>query len=635
MSARDVVSRMVEALGHRGPDGRAVTTLDAGPALVLALGHTRLAILDLSPAGGQPMSNPETGDWLTHNGEIYNHRQLRDELSIHGGEPDLQGNGWRSRSDTEVILKAYGRWGRECLERLRGMFAFALWDAGRRTLFLARDRLGIKPLYYCSGDGFFLFASEVRALLASGLVRRRLDAVALGEYLAYQSIPAPRTLIKGVHALPPGSSLTVEAGGTMATGRYWDLLEHASPEARTATGAQSRRRVGEILREAVALHLVSDVPVGAFLSGGIDSSAVVALMREVGQTPHTFSVIFSEQAYDEARYARQIATRFRTEHCEILLTEGDLLDQLPGALAAMDQPSGDGVNTYVLARAVRSAGVSVALSGLGGDELFGGYPSFDRLARAAGYLKLWGRLPYGVRASAGQALRLLGGSSPRGSKLAALAESDGTLPTVFPVLRAVFSRAERRALLAGRWSPGADEGPDPYVRLLKDAYAGAPGSGLLSRISYAEGRTYMHDVLLRDTDQMSMAHGLEVRVPLLDHKVVEYLMGLPDAHKRPDGIPKRLLVEGLGGLLPDDIVRRPKQGFTLPFAPWMRGAIRGFCEERLEAGRTVSRGLFRSEAVQRLWRDFLDGAHGALWSRVWMLVVLEDWLERHGVRDAE
>jgi asparagine synthase (glutamine-hydrolysing) len=633
LSARDVTARMIEALRHRGPDGCAVESLDARPPASVALGHARLAILDPSPAGRQPMANPDTGDWLTHNGEIYNYRQLRDALPARGESENC--GAWRSGTDTEVILRAYARWGPASLDRLRGMFAFGLWDAKRRRLFLARDRLGIKPLYYCSGEGWFLFASEVRALLASGLVHRRLDPVALEQYLAYQSVPAPRTLIEGVSALPPGSWLTVDAEGALATGRYWDLLDRACPEARDATATGSRRHVGELLQEAVALHLVSDVPVGAFLSGGIDSSAVVALMREAGHTPRTFSVIFSETDYDEARHARRIAARFRTEHSEILLAEGDLLGQLPAALTAMDQPSGDGVNTYVLARAVRSAGITVALSGLGGDELFGGYPSFARLAAAQRSLRLWGHVPAGLRAGAASALGALSGASGRGRKLAALAASDGTLPMVLPLLREVFTGSERRALLADGRKKSPDEGHVAYARLLGTAYAACPEAGLLARISYAEARTYMHDVLLRDTDQMSMAHGLEVRVPLLDHSLVEYLMGLPDWQKRPNGIPKRLLVEALDGRLPDDIVRRPKQGFALPFAPWMRGALRGFCEERLAAGRIASRGLLRPEAVRRLWRAFSrEGADG-LWSRVWVLVVLEDWLDRHGVEGME
>ncbi len=626
-AVREALDRMVKRLGHRGPDDQGVAVLE-GETAGVAMGNTRLAILDPSPAGHQPMRDPATGDWITYNGEVYNYRELRGTLVPDPG-------GWRSQTDSEVVLRAYARWGSECLEHLRGMFAFAIWDARRRALFLARDRLGIKPLYYYAGDGFFLFASEVRALLASGLVPRRLDGVALWEYLAYQSVPAPRTLIEGVRALPPGSWLTVESPGTISQGWYWNLLEQASPAARAATAAESRRRIGELLREAVALHLVSDVPVGVFLSGGIDSSAVVALVREAGQCPRTFSVAFPERRYDESRYARQVAGRFDTDHTEILLRERDLLDQLPDALAAMDQPTGDGVNTYVLSRAVRSAGVKVALSGLGGDEFFAGYPSFTRLARAASCLGLWGHAPAALRSLAAKAVAALAGSSVSAGKVAALVESDGTLATVFPVMRQVLSLPQRRAVLTEDWVREVEDVPDPYARLLQAAYASAPWAGVLTRISYAEARTYMHDVLLRDTDQMSMAHGLEVRVPLLDHKLVEYLMGVPDALKRPNGAPKRLLVESLGPLLPEAVVRRPKQGFTLPFDAWMRGALARFCEERLSPERLGRRGILRPDRVGRLWQAFLAGRRDVSWSRLWILVVLEEWLERNGVAGRE
>ena len=631
LAAHEALERMVQGLRHRGPNGDGIAPADRGRPSTVVLGHTRLAILDLSPAGQQPMCDPVTGNSITYNGEIYNYRELRGELEVKREGAGGGDAGWRSRTDTEVILKGYARWGRDCLERLRGMFAFAIWDASQQMLFLARDRLGIKPLYYYAGNGFFLFASEVRALLASGLVPRRLDPVALWEYLGYQSVPAPRTLIQGIHTLPPGAWLTVDTAGTMCEGRYWDLLEHASPEARSATAAESRRRVGELLREAVAMHLVSDVPLGAFLSGGIDSSAIVALMREAGQVPQTFSVVFAESRYDEARYARQVATHFATDHTEIPLTQQDLLDQLPEALAAMDQPSGDGVNTYMVSRAVRSAGVTVALSGLGGDEFFGGYPSFARLGHMARFLHLWGYTPASLRTLTAKAVSHLGGASVAAAKVAALVESDGTLSSLFPVLRQVLSGPQRRTLLTEPWLQRLGEVQDPYVQLLQKAYARASWGGLLGRISYAEGRTYMHDVLLRDTDQMSMAHALEVRVPLLDHTLVAYLMGLPDAYKRSNGTPKRLLVESLDGLLPDEIVHRPKQGFTLPFELWMRGALRRFCEKRLSPERLGARGIFQPDQVQELWHAFLAGRREVSWSRLWILVVLEEWLECNDV----
>jgi len=629
------LNRMVERLKHRGPDdwGRIILSTDAKG--FIGLGHTRLAILDISSAGHQPMATgwqrtmgkEQPAYWMTFNGEIYNFRQLRCEL-------EQMGERFTSQSDTEVILKLYARYGRDCLHRLRGMFAFAIWDAVRQELFLARDRMGIKPLYCYVGKGFFLFASEVRALLASEFVPRVLDEVALWEYLAYQSVPAPRTMIRGVCALQPGSCLIVSASGEVCEERYWDMLRQAAPEARTATKEESQRRVGELLREAVALHLVSDVPVAAFLSGGIDSSAVVALMRAVGQTPKTFSVVFAERAYDEADYAKRVAKHVHADHTEIHLKQSSLLDQLPDALAAMDQPTGDGINTYVVSRAVSHAGLKVALSGLGGDELFAGYPSFFRLAQATYYLKLWRNLPKSLRLFAAKMVGLIIGPSVVGAKMAAILKSDGTVASVFPILRQVLLSGERRALLSERILSIAESVPDPYVSLLQNTFAGTQAN-ILSQISYAEARTYMHDLLLRDTDQMSMAHALEVRVPFLDHKLVEYIMGLPDGHKRLDGGPKPLLRRSVGGLLPYEVVHRPKQGFALPFDLWMRGALRKYCEERLSDRRIGSRGLFRPDRVQALWEDFLVGRRTTSWSRLWILVVLEEWLERNGIECGE
>jgi len=658
--AEGALELMVNSVRHRGPDDQGAVILGAGENGIVGLGHTRLAILDTSSAGHQPMGGEEQGarskeqgaksegrragskgqvaeskerrgkseglerDWITFNGEIYNFRELRQGL-------ERAYEDFASQSDTEVILRLFARYGRDCLHQLRGMFAFAIWDARRQELFLARDRLGIKPLYYYVGDGFFLFASEVRALLATGLVPRTLDEVALWEYLAYQSVPAPRTLIKGVRALLPGSWLTVSASGEVNECRYWDLLEQSSPEAQSVPRSESRRKVGELLRESVAFHLVSDVPVAAFLSGGIDSSAVAALMREVGQTPQTFSVVFNESAYTEAQFARLVADRVQADHTEIRLTEQSLIDQLPEALGAMDQPTGDGVNTYVVSRAVSAAGIKVALSGLGGDEFFAGYPSFARLGRTARYLRYWGNAPAGVRSLAARAFETVAGASVAAAKTASIIEGDGSIASTFPTLRQVLLPTQRRELLTERFFSAVSSAQDPYTAMLHDAF-GRTQAEVLSQVSYAEARTYMHDVLLRDTDQMSMAHALEVRVPLLDHKLVEYVMGLPDEHKRSNGTPKRLLVESLNGLLPPEVVHRPKQGFTLPFDVWMRGAMRQFCEERLSPDRISGRGIMNPHQVQHLWRGFLDQRSDVTWSRLWMLVVLEEWLEHNGVR---
>jgi asparagine synthase (glutamine-hydrolysing) len=330
-----------------------------------------------------------------------------------------------------------------------------------------------------------------------------------------------------------------------------------------------------------------------------------------------------------------VATAVGSEHTAIKLSEQDLLDTLPQALAAMDQPTGDGVNTYIVSRAVRQTGLTVALSGLGGDELFAGYPSFSRLPRAVEVGRFWGRSSGQVRGFAGRALRLVGGTSVAATKAAAAIESDGSLASLYPLMRQLFTDEQRASLIAPPWRPRFESMQDPYVLLLKSAFARMPGSGPVTQVSYAESRTYMHDVLLRDTDQMSMAHALEVRVPLIDHVLADYVMAVPDALKAPGATPKPLLVESLGSRLPREIVDRPKKGFTLPFEPWMRNQLRGFCENRLGAGGLASRGLFDVGRLASMWTSFQRGGSDVTWSRLWILVTLETWLARNKVRIPE
>ena len=629
--AESAVAAMIQAMSHRGPDGRGTMAspvhADEPHRPFAILGHTRLAILDVSDAGAQPMGRP-TASFVTYNGETYNFADLKTEL--HGF-----GTGFSSRTDTEVLLRGYDRWGLDVVRRLRGMFAFAIWDEPRRRLFLVRDRIGIKPLYFYKTDGVFLFASEVRALLATGLVPRVVDPTALWQYLGYQAVPAPRTLVAGVRALEPGHWLTVGADGHTMDGEYWRMLDATASPMDVSPG-EARKRVGDLLRDAVASHMVSDVPVGAFLSGGIDSSAVVGLMREAGHRPRTFSVGFPEAAFDESSHASAVARRFDTDHTHIPLTSEDLLDQLPGALRAMDQPTGDAINTYVVSSAVRAHGMTVAHSGLGGDELFGGYPSFERLSKVADLTRVWGRSPAALRSLAAGAMRSLGRSSVQATKAAALIESDGTVSSMFPVTRQLLSLSQRQTLLEDAVLEAVPDRADPYDGLLAHAFADAPAAGLFAQISFAEARTYMHDVLLRDTDQMSMAHGLEVRVPLLDHPLVDFVTALPDTMKTSNGTPKRLLVEALDGLLPNEIVNRPKQGFVLPFDPWMRGPLASYCAEHLGAQGLAGRGLFKPAAIRDLWTSFLAGGRDVSWSRLWTLVVLDEWLERHhvGIQDS-
>ncbi len=429
--------------------------------------------------------------------------------------------------------------------------------------------------------------------------------------------------------LRPGRFLV--ASGTRRVEReYWDPLTHAASGLEGIAPAAARQRVHELLDESIQLHLVSDVPVGVFLSGGIDSAAIVSLMRQRGVQARTFTVASPGALTDEGPEAREVARVLGTTHTELALTTEDICATVPGGLEGVDHPTGDGLNTYVVAQAVHRAGVKVALSGLGGDELFGGYPSFRRLGRVAPLARVWQRSPQGVRQAAAAAVRTLGGHSVSSTKTAALLESDGTLPQMFPVLRQMFTAKQRAALLGPERTAVSRASGDPYVELLEAAEGRRQDADTLAMVAFAETRTYMHDVLLRDTDQMSMRHGLEVRVPLLDHRLVELVMGLPDAVRAGGNTPKPLLVESLGAPLPDACLR-PKRGFVLPFWDWMRGPLRPYCESRLGDAGLAGRGLLDAAGVQSIWWSFLAGERSTSWSRVWTLIALDAWLAQTGV----
>src|SRR5215469_6322367 len=387
-----VLEQGTRSLAHRGPDDSGVVLIRDGTdaPCEIGLGNRRLAILDLSPLGHQPMQDPDTGNWIAYNGEIYNFRELRSELK-------QMGTRFVSHSDTEVVLKAYALWGESCLTRFRGMFALALWDANRHQLLLARDPMGIKPLYYAQAGSFFLFASEVRSLLGTGLLPRRVDAAGLTNYLSFGSSYDPLTLIEGVKSLPAGHSLTWK-GGTLKFLQYWDLVDD-SPIAQSNTAISEQyvncaaSGIQPLIEEAVRMQLVSDVPVGVFLSGGIDSSALVSILSRGGITPSTFSIVFKEVDFSEAQHSQAIAAKFGTDHHEIEISQSDVLRAIPDALGAMDLPTMDGINTFFVSRETRRAGVKVVLSGLGGDEIFAGYSSFRTVPRFERLTRTLKRLP--------------------------------------------------------------------------------------------------------------------------------------------------------------------------------------------------------------------------------------------------
>ena len=603
---RDAVVRMNHAQRHRGPDDHGV--VECGPVV---LGNTRLAIIDTSMAGHQPMHDPETGNWITYNGETYNFKDLRDEIDAPA---------WSSNTDTEVVLRAYQKWGVDAFQKMRGMFALAIWDERRQQLVLARDPLGIKPLYYYADEKQLVFASELRALLASGLIARRLSAAAVDSYLANGSVAAPLTIVEGVQQLLPGHCMRVTAGNRGSV-ELTDA-EFAVPKLTEIPVDRSDAvaRLRAELERSVQLHLASDVPLGVFLSGGMDSSAIVALVRRISaQRPKTFSVVFDEASFTEAPFSRAVAERFQTEHCEIRLSEDRLINLLPAAIASLDQPTMDGINTFVVSKAVKEAGITVALSGLGGDELFAGYPSFRRA------LKLAATSPTALRvlsAVSGVGKIVLNGSVQR-HKFWQLVNSDRTPADVYRISRQLFA-GDSVGQITGRATAVHESNGNHHDR------------DVVNAISRLELNGYMTNTLLRDTDAMSMAHSLEVRVPFVDTNVVDYVLSLPGEWKLGHGQsgPKPLLADALADLLPRDFLARPKMGFTLPVEKWLQQNLRTEVGSVLQDPDSLAPAGLRSGVVEKVWKDFLQKPRAVGWSRPWSLYVLAKWCEINGVTAA-
>ncbi len=612
--AGEKVSAMNDKMRHRGPDDAGIFTEEK-----IALGHRRLSIIDLSAAGHQPMQSYDGRYQIVYNGELYNYKELKFEL-----QRVIVGSGqaayfFQTSTDTEVILAAYARWGSECLQRFNGMFAFAIWDTETKELFVARDRLGIKPLYYLYTNGVFAFSSEIRSLLSSGLIPKKIDENSLVDYLRYQTVHAPDTIVKGVKMLMPGHFIEMK-NEQLKIKSYWNLARNKTEIAKNKTYDDVCKEVNVLLTKAVERRLISDVPFGAFLSGGIDSSAIVGLMSKVSvEKVKTFSITFDESEFSEATYAQLIAKKFNTDHHEIKLNPADFLEKLPLALKAMDHPSGDGPNTYIVSEATKHAGITMALSGLGGDELFAGYDVFKR-AQELGKKAALNIVPQFMRSVGGSLLTKAKPGVASEKKAALLKQSKINFQSFYPL--------SRQVLLDKQISQLVKKQELPANRVAEIIAPITDTKNVITNVSIAEISTYMQNVLLRDTDQMSMAHALEVRVPFIDYTLVEYVLGLPDKFKSTVS-PKKLLVDALGDLLPPEIVNRPKMGFTFPWKQWMKNELKTFCEEKITA--LSKRNLFNEKGVLKLWEQFLKDDPAITWSRIWYLVVLENWLQENNI----
>lgn len=574
----------LESIAHRGPDGRGEWTSPDGR---IWFGHTRLSIQDLSPTGAQPMIDEETGNVIIFNGEIYNHLTLRGEMKDAGVR-------WKGTSDTETLLAAYRLWGEGFTDRLRGMFAFIIFDKARNHLFASRSSAGIKPFYFGRFGGSLRFGSEARLLM--GDMPRKCSRSGLSSFLQWGGCPENDFIFSGVSMVPAGSNMIVDAGGAITTSRYWP-----APRYRQISTDAAPLQVRKLLEHSVEEHLLSDVPVACFLSGGIDSSIVAAIAARAIHKGRlrTFSVGFPYQEFDETSVAAEVASRYGTEHQRIEVSDDEAIVLVKEAVEKMDAPSVDAINTYIVSRKVAQQGIKVALSGLGADELFGGYPSF----RDAGWLRIIAAVPKSFR-------KQLSRIGSLGARLADIPAGDVTAMAIW---RRRFWSDEMLREAGLEAIPLEVELPPE----LPDNFA---------RISWAELTVYMRQMLLRDSDQMSMATSLELRVPFLDRELMEYVLSLPAREKKRHPGVKGLLVQACRDLLPKSVYNRPKMGFTLPMDQWMRGPLKDFSDEGI--GHVERLGIIAPAAISHIRAQFSEGK--IHWTRIWMLVVLGHYLKRVG-----
>jgi asparagine synthase (glutamine-hydrolysing) len=623
--AEAALRRMLPALRHRGPDEEGLLV-----APNAALGVRRLSIIDLA-GGHQPVWNETHTVAAICNGEIYNFNLLREELSY-------RGHHFATRCDTEVLVHGWEVWGAELVHHLRGMFAFAVAELpdgpeGRIChLFLARDRLGIKPLYYAALPRGIIFCSEVRALLASECLSPRLSQSALESFLLFGAVGEPETLAAGILSVPPGHCVEIDLRRPLVEllpRRWWDSPDLSSPAPATIHGPSRESLPHELrahLEDSMREHLISDVPLGVFLSGGLDSTALAALASRQQPGIRTFTVSFAEKEFSEAKTARRAAACLGTEHSEKLVTGEEMVARLDDAIASMDQPTMDGINTWFVSEAARASGLKVALSGLGSDELFGGYPTFRATSQLARLQKMGGWLPRGFKS----ALAFVAGMFPvpgtqRDARRKALSawSNPQRLPHPYFFSRLLFEPGQASAL---QTAPAKEFQDSPWRAWITSAAQSVSGASSSRQVSWLELRSYMLNVLLRDTDAMSMHHSLEVRVPFLDHRVVQFALQSTRGEGQSSSS-KILLIKALQDILPEEVLARPKRPFVLPWEQWLRGPLRQRIAGGLANPAPSLAAAMDFAAVGSVWQDFLRGRTS--WSRPWSLFVLNEWARRH------
>ncbi|MBK9190873.1 MAG: asparagine synthase (glutamine-hydrolyzing) [Crocinitomicaceae bacterium] len=606
------IQKMNETLRHRGPDASGIFSEKE-----IELGHQRLSIIDVSESANQPMKSADGNLILVFNGEIYNYKEVRSQLTEYS---------FKTESDTEVVLAAFQKWGENALRIFNGIFAFAVWNKTKKELFIARDRMGVKPLYYFADNDVFVFSSSLKSILSTGRSSAKISKAGLIDYLRYQTVHAPQTIVEDIHVLMPGHFIRISEEEGAQFKSYWSVTKNIQP-AKYKSAEEVQKMIRTQLYKSVEMQLVADVPFGAFLSGGIDSSLMVAIMSQVrNQKTDTFSVTFKEDQFSEKKYAEIIAKKYGTLHHEIELSVDKFRDMIPEALSYMDHPSGDGPNTYAVSKLTREEGVKMAISGLGGDELFAGYPVFRQLPEL--HRKKWLRsFPAYARRPFARMYKNIRGSVSAAKKAALLSLEEFDTENIYPYFRKVYMDEQIIKLVN---YPNLT--PDAVYEITHEL-VGYKTDGwnlpLLGKISVAEVSTYMQNVLLRDADQMSMAHALEVRVPFLDHELVEKIIPLADTYKNTAS-PKKLLTDTFSDLLPEEIYNREKMGFVLPYDVWMKNELKTFCENHLNW--LKDSGYFNADELERNWNLFIKGSPAITWSRIWILVVLSNWMQQNNVK---
>lgn len=608
----EVLKKMTSTLIHRGPDDEGYRMLPR-----LGLGHRRLSIIDLSRHGHQPMSNEDQTIWILYNGEIYNYRELNRTLAA-------RGHRIKSHCDTETIIHCYEEYGDDCVHHLNGMFSFALWDVRRRRLFAAVDRMRIKPFYYYVHEKGMIFASELRAIQASGMHSGEVDMESVYHFLSLQAIPGPRTIYRSIRVLPGAHRMSVEEGSVHIE-PYWDVRFETDTD---HSEDYFICRLRDLLMESVEMRLMSDVPLGAFLSGGIDSSGIVALMAEATREPvKTFTIGYDvgREEYDETRFAELVARRFQTDHRVEILSAENILQELIHFIRFLDQPSSDAINSYFVAR-MASQDVKVSLCGTGGDELFAGYSTFHWVQTYMNRDRRWNRLPSGLRGALIALYRSIPAAWPGSGarSIDRFLSMTGSFVRKYATIRMDLTEPEKRKLLTmSALDPlGAVDTHDVYHRHL-EALSG--NTDVMDKVGYLDLKTYMSDLLLRDGDVMSMAFSLETRFPLIDHRLVEFAATIPSGLKLRNGEKKYILKRALSHWLPEEILNRKKYGFAFPLPIWLRQTCRPLVDFVLSREHVEERKWLDFAQLEYLKKSFFEGRERN-YRKVWGPVILELWM---------